>query len=59
MPTRTKGGARLDYKAIARMLIKRLEDYEDEAILYALEAPLAYFSLAALTIRPFIAALAA
>ena len=58
MPIRIRGGARLDYKAIARILIKRLEDYEDKAMLYALEAPLAYFSLAALTIRPFIAALA-
>ena len=59
MPIRIKKGARLEYKAIARILIKRLEDYKDEAMLYALEALLAYFSLKALTIRLFIAALAA
>ena len=59
MPIRIRGGGRLDYKAIARILIKRLEDYKDKAMLYALEALLAYFSLIALTIRLFIAALAA
>ena len=46
-------------KALASILIKRLEEYKDEATLYALDLLLAYFSLAALTIRLFIAALAA